>query len=72
MKRNKDGSKHAHVKNIQDYATVRRTPQERAMWAFEQWANMRPQGGYYELLPPAVQMAVDAVGEAAKKLKGEG
>lgn len=70
-RRNKNGEVHAHSENIQDQVhpdTWPRTPKERALWAFEMWASMAPGQMTYDLLPPAVQMVVSAVGEVAGKL----
>lgn len=70
-RRNKNGKVHAHSENIQDQVhpdTWPRTDNERALFRFEMWAAQAPGQKYYDLLPPAVQMVVSAVGEVAGKL----
>jgi hypothetical protein len=64
----KNGKVHAHSQNIQDFPRMELPPGERALWAFLTWADLRPGGVYYDLLPPTARMAVDAVKVAADKL----
>ena len=64
----KKGEGHAHSKNIQDHDRMDLTPEGKAMWKFLVWADLRPQASYYDDLPPAARMAVDAVYAAAEKL----
>lgn len=73
-RRTKSGRIHAHSENTQDGnypKTWPRTESERALFRFEMWAAQAPGQLYYDLLPPAVQMAVDAVGEVAGNLHAQ-
>lgn len=75
-RRNKSGQVHAHSENIQEqekkmpkgYPRWPTSEKERALFRFELWAAQAPEQMYYDLLPPAVQMAVSAVGEVAGNL----
>lgn len=63
-------SGHAHSLNTQDLPGLHLTRQQRAVWKFVQVAALLPQeDGYYEDLPPAARMAVDAVREVARQLE---
>jgi hypothetical protein len=54
----------------QDLPGLHLTRQQRAVWKFVQVAALLPQeDGYYEDLPPAARMAVDAVREVARQLE---
>lgn len=68
MRFNKDGSKHVHSKNIQDFPRRDLSPEGKAMYRFLDWASQRPAAGYYDLLPPSAKMAIDAVGRVETQL----
>jgi hypothetical protein len=61
MRKTQKGKVHQHSTNIQDHDRLNLSPQGKALFMFEQWAGMAPKYGYYDLLPPAARMAVDAV-----------
>jgi hypothetical protein len=63
MRKNKDGTKHAHTMNTQDLPHLNLSPTERALWKFRNVAELFPRRGdpSFDLLPPAARMAVDAV-----------
>ncbi len=65
-------AKHPHAMNTQDYPAQRHTPQQRAAVLFcNVAALLADSGAYYDNLPPAAQMAVRAVKDAAKLMQGE-
>jgi hypothetical protein len=64
----KTGQVHEHSRNIQEHDQLNLSPAGKALWMFEQWAYMRPTWGYYDLLPPAARMAIDAVAEVMETL----
>jgi hypothetical protein len=65
----KSGKVHQHSLNTQDHPRLNLDAHGKALHMFEEWAALRPKYGYYDCLPPAAQMAVDAVGEVVATLK---
>jgi hypothetical protein len=64
MRKNKDGTRNKQDTNIQDQEYPKDWPRnhhDRALRKYKEWAAIRPTQGYYDLLPPAARMAVDAV-----------
>lgn len=66
----KQGKVHQHSLNTQDHARLNLTPQQRALWKFQQVvALLSTEGEYYDLLPPQAQDIVTAAKMIADKLK---
>lgn len=67
---NKDGTRNKQDTNIQDLPRLNLTPQQRALWKFQQVvALLSTEGEYYDLLPPQAQDIVTAAKIVAGKLK---
>lgn len=68
----KKGKVHQHSLNVQDYPRLNLTPQQRALWKFQQVvALLSEQGEYFDLLPPQAQDVTIAAKIVAGKMKGE-
>lgn len=67
---NKDGTRNRQDLNTQDHAKLNLTPQQRAVWKFQQVvALLSTEGEYFDLLPPAAQDIVTAAKIVAGKMK---
>jgi hypothetical protein len=71
MRRNRDGTRNKQDWSTQDHARLNLDVHGRALRAFENWAALRPKLGYYDCLPPAARMAVDAVSAVLSTLEME-
>lgn len=68
----KKGKVHQHSLNTQDHTRLNLTPQQRAVWKFQQVVGLlSAEGEYYDLLPPAAQDIVTAAKILAGKLQGQ-
>ena len=70
MRRTKKGTKNLQDWNTQDHARLNLTPQQRAVWKFQQVVGLlSAEGEYYDLLPPEAQDIVTAAKMIAAKMK---
>lgn len=72
MRKTKKGVRNLQDWDIQDHPRLNLTPQQRAVWKFQNVvALLANEGEYFDLLPPAAQDIVRAAKIVANKMKGE-